>query len=177
MRKRDFVWLARMRLLDHVIASGVDVLMSDIDAHWLRSPLSRIRAELARGADVVASRSADWPIDLAQKWGSVLCMGFAYFRSNVRTRELLDTMAAEMSAAARPDDQVALNTALDEMGLQLSGATTPQRGLPSKKTALITSDYGIMRSLSIKWPNHPGLFALQSARTTRTLRSGEHRPG
>ena len=29
---------------------------------------------------------------------------------------------------------------------------TPQHGLYSKNMTLITSDYGIMRSLSIKWP-------------------------
>ena len=29
---------------------------------------------------------------------------------------------------------------------------TPQHGLPSKKMALVTSDCGTMRSLSIKWP-------------------------
>ena len=32
------------------------------------------------------------------------------------------------------------------------GCGTPQHGLSSKKMALITSDYDIMRSLSIKWP-------------------------
>ena len=31
-------------------------------------------------------------------------------------------------------------------------AGTPQHGLSSKNMALVTPDYGIMRSLSIKWP-------------------------
>ena len=33
-----------------------------------------------------------------------------------------------------------------------AGAGTPQHGLPSQNMALITSDYGIMRSISIEWP-------------------------
>lgn len=52
-RRRDLVWLARMQLVSHVLDSGVDVLMSDIDAQWLRSPLPTIEAELAGGADIV----------------------------------------------------------------------------------------------------------------------------
>ena len=34
----------------------------------------------------------------------------------------------------------------------LTGAGTPQHGSSSKKKALITSDYGIMCSMRIKWP-------------------------
>ena len=37
------------------------------------------------------------------------------------------------------------------MGGSIYTVLTPH-GLSSKKMALITSDYGIMRSLSIKWP-------------------------
>ena len=35
------------------------------------------------------------------------------------------------------------------------GCATPQHGLSSNKMALVTSDYGIMRSPSIKWPESP----------------------
>ena len=34
-------------------------------------------------------------------------------------------------------------------------APPPQHGLSSNKMALVTSDYGIMRSPSIKWPESP----------------------
>ena len=34
----------------------------------------------------------------------------------------------------------------------LAGTGIPQHGQSSKNMALITLDYGIMRSLSIKWP-------------------------
>ena len=37
-------------------------------------------------------------------------------------------------------------------GVAAAGARTPQHGPSSKKMALITSDYGIMRSLGTKWP-------------------------
>ena len=38
------------------------------------------------------------------------------------------------------------------MRCNLSGAGPPRHGLSSKKMALITSDYGILCSLSIYWP-------------------------
>ena len=40
-----------------------------------------VRAELAGGADIVASRAHNWPRRQADKWGAVLCMGFVYFRA------------------------------------------------------------------------------------------------
>ena len=40
----------------------------------------------------------------------------------------------------------------DETESDDDGAGTPQHGLSSKTMALIASDEGVMRSLSIKWP-------------------------
>eukprot|EP01052_Picozoa_sp_SAG31_P004633 SAG31_NODE_194_length_20722_cov_19.854192_14_plen_230_part_00 len=120
MHKRDFVWLARMQLFDRVLAAGFDVLMSDIDAHWLKSPLARIGTELANDADIVSSRSGDWPVEQADKWGAVLCMGFVYVRANQRTKALLHAVLDHMEGMKRPDDQVAMNMVLDQMGLQIN---------------------------------------------------------
>ena len=44
------------------------------------------------------------------------------------------------------------NITLHDAGEKDPGAGTPQQGLCSKNMALITSDCGIMCSLSIKWP-------------------------
>jgi hypothetical protein len=120
-RQRDFVWLWRMRLVQHVLRAGVDVLMTDLDAHWLRNPLPAVRSRLAAGDHIVASRALKWPEPQARKWGAVACMGFVYFSAAEPTlmMPLIDDVLRSMLASDRPDDQVALNSMLDAHNLSI----------------------------------------------------------
>ena len=61
-------------------------------------------------------------------------------------------LAAVRMHEAENAGRVTVLKAVNKLLLQLSGAGTPQHGLSSKKMALMTSDYGIMSCLSIKWP-------------------------
>lgn len=47
-------------------------------------------------------------------------MGFVYLAASPRTAGLIDTVVASMTTAARPDDQVAVNEALDNAGLTMA---------------------------------------------------------
>ena len=123
LRQRDFVWLTRMELAAFILGRGVDVLMSDIDAHWLRDPLPTVRARLDAGAHIVSSRATKWPQAQVDKWGAVLCMGFVYVRSAPASLDFIGKVVGAMHASERPDDQVSVNQVLDAEGLEL--AATP----------------------------------------------------
>ena len=123
LRTRDQIWLTRMKLVLKLLTDGTDVLMSDVDALWLRDPLPAVRMQLASGADIVASRATKWPQVQAEKWGTVLCMGFVYFRATTAVTELMSGVVQAMEHAQRPDDQVAINEVLDAMGLRWNHAT------------------------------------------------------
>ena len=77
---------------------------------------------------------------------------------------LLGNARDMLQGSSQHDDSIAMMQAVyrgrhlrhSERIAQLDKASeqvqaTPQHGLSSKKMAPITSDYGIMRSLSIKW--------------------------
>lgn len=52
------VWLERMRVVYEVVSSGIPVLLSDVDAIWLRDALSEIMAmsiDQPRGYDMIFS--------------------------------------------------------------------------------------------------------------------------
>jgi hypothetical protein len=52
-----------MRLVSDLLARGVDVLLSDIDAVWIQDPLPAVAELIAAdpGLGIVASRATKWP--------------------------------------------------------------------------------------------------------------------
>lgn len=91
----SFLWATRVRLIAALLDRGVSVLMNDVDAIWLKDPIEEMFNELLPDTDIIAQRGT-MPTNLgfrygsnAGKWGSTLCMGFIYFKSNIATRQLM----------------------------------------------------------------------------------------
>jgi hypothetical protein len=140
LRVRDHVWLTRIRIVHDFLARGKDVLVSDLDALWLRDPIPVVRGSIASGADIVSSRASNWPKAQSEKWGKVLCMGFVYFRATSVTTELMEEVVRSMEVATQPDDQVAVNVALDAHGLQWVLGGSVGRTTKGLKVALLSSE-------------------------------------
>ena len=165
LRQRDFVWLARMELAQALLRDGgVDVLMSDIDAHWLNDPLPVVRRHVAMGAHIVSSRATRWPTEQAAKWGAVLCMGFVYVRSAPQSVAFIERVVDGMRVSERPDDQVTVNRVLDDEGLPLSAK--PDGREPDSATTAA----GLRVDLLSAWQVHRG-FADGSALTLPEARA------
>eukprot|EP00049_Salpingoeca_infusionum_P022797 m.370334 g.370334 ORF g.370334 m.370334 type:complete len:475 (+) comp54034_c0_seq1:90-1514(+) len=107
------IWLARLSIVQQLVNRGIDVLLSDTDAVWVRDPLPSLRRELQHTSQpsILAQRGR-FPFHLGHVWGSTLCFGFIYFRGTTAVQELFRLMFALIQAGAEPDDQVLLNTAL-----------------------------------------------------------------
>ena len=105
--KRE-LWKMRMETLESVLDDGIDVVMSDADAIWLKSPF-----DLIYPYDISASRgSGFWGQDAKQrthgKWAAAACMGFSSFRSNP---SVVNFVRDEVRGKYQRDDQTSLNEA------------------------------------------------------------------
>jgi hypothetical protein len=98
-----------------LITHGLNVIMSDADAIWLKNPLPHLQGDLA------FQRIVYFPHALARIWGFAACSGFVYFRDCPATRILLQECVREQEAVQ--SDQVALNLALWGAGVQWQGWT------------------------------------------------------
>ena len=105
-QRHALLFQMRMRLLHHFAARGREVVLSDVDAMWLRDPLKELRAV---GADVVAQRGSH-PKLLAKRWGATACMGFVYVKGGPHVMPFLSD--AVRLADEVGDDQEGFNTAL-----------------------------------------------------------------
>eukprot|EP01062_Namystynia_karyoxenos_P073861 TRINITY_DN70685_c0_g1_i1.p1 TRINITY_DN70685_c0_g1~~TRINITY_DN70685_c0_g1_i1.p1 ORF type:complete len:433 (+),score=89.27 TRINITY_DN70685_c0_g1_i1:76-1374(+) len=106
----ETLWWARWKLLVRLLNANVNVLMSDLDAMFLRNPLPVLHS-LAGGVDVLAQRGT-FPDSLSKKWGSALCMGFSFWRPTPDVKRFVVPMTSVIEASG--DDQVGLNVALDK---------------------------------------------------------------
>lgn len=106
------LWVIRLSLLSELLKSGFDVIYSDVDAVWLRNPLTNGEGLLSpHMGDIVASRG-QFPTEVSDYWGATLCLGLIYFRSTEAVVSIVDR--ATTKAKIYKDDQIALNLALLE---------------------------------------------------------------
>eukprot|EP01062_Namystynia_karyoxenos_P065887 TRINITY_DN59940_c0_g1_i1.p1 TRINITY_DN59940_c0_g1~~TRINITY_DN59940_c0_g1_i1.p1 ORF type:complete len:608 (+),score=159.04 TRINITY_DN59940_c0_g1_i1:110-1825(+) len=121
-RTRDTLWFARWQLLVRLLNEGLDVLLSDADAIVLQNPKEAVIAATSQdpGADIVAQRGSfpDW---VSAVWGAALCMGFGMWRSTEATKRFAVYMHGVILNTG--DDQVAVNVALQQLGMQWSEGT------------------------------------------------------
>ena len=102
------IWFHRAEIAAQLLSGGYDVLLADLDAYWLRCPFPAIDALLAKGFDIVGSRGT-FPDDVAERFNSTLCLGFAYFCASAGTVQIFSAAVEAMRAQVRPDDQVSIN--------------------------------------------------------------------
>eukprot|EP01060_Flectonema_neradi_P040308 TRINITY_DN912_c2_g1_i4.p2 TRINITY_DN912_c2_g1~~TRINITY_DN912_c2_g1_i4.p2 ORF type:complete len:188 (+),score=29.92 TRINITY_DN912_c2_g1_i4:863-1426(+) len=109
--------------------------MADLDANFVRNPMPLLNSY---EADLMAQRGT-FPETQSGKWGSALCMGFAYWRSTLATKRF--TASVNKQIAKTGDDQVGVNEALDYAGvvwnnstekLEFDTSTRPAFGLTNK---------------------------------------------
>jgi hypothetical protein len=110
-RSQD-VYTARMPHLQQLVASGRDVLISDLDALWLKDPLPELRLVAAR-AGIVSSRGL-YPKGPIQMYGTAVCMGFVFFKgSDSRVRSAFAELTSPMH-----EDQSSFNNNLLREGVE-----------------------------------------------------------
>lgn len=91
---KSSVWIKRLEIINMFLMQQQDVLVSDTDAFWLRSPYTDLTL-LSEQSDIVASRG--WfPIHISEQWGSTLCMGFLYIKASDFTRDVFNRVLGDM---------------------------------------------------------------------------------
>lgn len=97
-----------------LLSHGLDVLLSDADATWTRSPMQEIGPDV----DVAFQRVFYHPDVLAKVWSFAACTGFVFLRSSSGSHALVNDCIREHRHVQC--DQLAMNLAL------LSAGTTWQ---------------------------------------------------
>lgn len=123
-RKRPVgnVWLRRMQIIIELLEAGEDVLLTDTDAFWLQDPFPSI-ATLIPSAHIISSRGT-FPAELSREWGSTLCMGFIFIRSDDFTINFFRMVLEIMAAVKSPDDQYTVNKVLHSLGISWVASAT-----------------------------------------------------
>lgn len=124
------IWIKRMSTIDIFLRQGVDLVLSDTDALWMRDPFQDLNTFNVQ-SDVVASRG--WfPWHLYDRWGSCLCMGFVYLKSTSFTVDLIQAVSKQMKrhqeiflkdirSKLKPDDQYSINQILADWNISWDG--------------------------------------------------------
>ncbi|CAM9470763.1 unnamed protein product [Ascophyllum nodosum] len=119
-RNHAFVWRMRVKVLSCLLEAGYNVIASDSDALWLKDPALDFELPEVRGSGIVSSRG-DMPPELYQRWGSVLCMGFIFFRPGAGVDEVLKQINTLIQTIG--DDQRSLNYVLQRMHIKWDTTT------------------------------------------------------
>lgn len=110
------VWRRRMNITHHFLQQNISVLLSDLDALWRKDPYTDFQRLYDAGHRLIASRGS-WPPEQNTKWGATVCMGFILLCPSRFTLMLVNTTYSMMQNRY-PDDQQAINVALDSLGIQ-----------------------------------------------------------
>jgi hypothetical protein len=109
-------WLGFMRhqmiLTRKILDLKYTILVSDIDALWVKNPLDYT---LAQDSDLVFSPGTIQPPRAHAQWGNVLCTGYFLIRPSDRVNAFLDCVEKRM---LREGDQPAINHELLKRGLK-----------------------------------------------------------
>ena len=89
-----------------LLKEGFDVVMSDVDAIWLRNPMPALGVT----ADVAFQRICYLPNPVVRYWGFATCSGFVFFRATPGGPALAGDCLREQRAVQ--DDLLAFNLAL-----------------------------------------------------------------
>jgi hypothetical protein len=107
------LWILRVLVLRALVDQGWDVVSLDVDAIVVGNLQAMLKS--LPPSDVVAQMDYSIPMDVARRYGFILCCGFMMIRSNERTIRFLDQYCAR--TALEMDDQLAINHLLADAGL------------------------------------------------------------
>ena len=110
---RGNLWILRVLILKELVKRGFSALSLDLDAMVVGDLAAMIQR--LPTADIVVQQDYSIPMDVARKFGFVLCCGFMLIRPNPSTVALLERYAEWTTIEM--DDQLALNHFLAATGL------------------------------------------------------------
>jgi hypothetical protein len=116
-----------------LLESGLDVVLSDADAMWLRDPVSHLQA------DIAFQRVCYFPSPVADFWGFAACSGFVFVRASQGCVRLLDDCIQEQTAVQ--SDQLALNLALLEAGSTWDASAAEESTRPLAANERLRNDF------------------------------------
>jgi nucleotide-diphospho-sugar transferase len=111
-----------------ILRSGYSVIMSDLDAVWLRDP-----QPFLEDCDLAFQRVVYFPAVIARLWGFCACSGFVYFRNCPGTLSFVDECVRQHKLIS--DDQWALNLALLEANVLWEHQATDWNNSSTRVTA------------------------------------------
>ena len=107
------IWMLRVFLLELMLTRGINILSFDLDALLVGD--LEVMFRLFPPSDVVVQRDYSVPLDVARKFGFILCCGFLAVKSNSATLGLFRQYSQRV--AIELDDQQAINHLLKEAGV------------------------------------------------------------
>ncbi len=120
-------------LVHTLLRMGLNVIMSDADAVWLKDPMTAI---VKWDVDCAFQRVVYFPRAIAMLWGFAACSGFAFFRSGAGATALLEACVEEHKGVQ--DDQVAMNLALLSAGIHWADNIRCSKAEPVGEANLIS---------------------------------------
>lgn len=103
---KSWAWIERVKFIYNLLNDNVGVLHSDLDAVWLKNPLSLIDGQ----HDIIAS-TGTFPRSVYIQQGYTICMGWIYYKSSSIVKELFINILNQ-NTRDEFDDQVKFNTEL-----------------------------------------------------------------
>jgi Nucleotide-diphospho-sugar transferase len=113
---RSNLWILRVILLRELVARGHPVLSLDLDALVVGDLFGLI--DSFPDSDIIAQQDYSIPMDVARKFGFIICCGFLHVRANQKTLAFLSDYVSQTTLET--DDQIALNHLLDKVGLAVT---------------------------------------------------------
>ena len=107
------LWVLRVLALRVLAHRNYDVISLDVDAIMVGNLDEMLESFPA--SDIVAQMDYSIPMDVARRFGFILCCGFLVLRANGRVVRFLDEYSAR--TALETDDQLAINHLLAENGI------------------------------------------------------------
>lgn len=158
------VYTGRIPYVKKLISGGRDVLISDLDALWLKDPLPEIKCVAAR-AGIISSRGLS-PSRSIKLFGTAVCMGFVFFKgSDCLVREAFAALTNPMR-----EDQSSFNENLlregvewDEQRLSMDATSTsttygrilaPGRSYANLSIAMLSHNRFIRNCNSLERPEN-----------------------
>ena len=134
---REWAWIERVKFINNLLKKNINVLHSDLDAIWLKNPLSFIKDD-----DDIVSSTGTFPKDVCKKVGHTLCMGWIYYKSSTIVKELFQNILNE-NIHDNFDDQIEFNRELfnnskyEELRLKILDQSTVSRDQPHDKNTYV----------------------------------------
>ncbi|MCB0324435.1 MAG: hypothetical protein KDD69_12720 [Bdellovibrionales bacterium] len=170
------IFAVKIRAVAKLLHAGFDVLLSDVDAIWLKDCATLLSHPDYRAYDALFSQSMSYPAAALERWGLALCSGFFLLRTNRRTLAFVDQWL-QLLVDERRTEQDALNCLLLRQHLQwqfedvhlFSDLYRPPEVAPHLRGNAQRSFY--TRRMRAAWERFRStpLREIQAARTARAL--------